>query len=86
MKDYKPILSFGEDIARMYRDIQRGDETVAVALLQELAGPGPALELAIGTGRIALPLANCGIRVDGLDISPGLCLHPRSYGAIPSFE
>ena len=34
-----------------------------------LAGSGPALELAIGTGRIALPLAACGLRVDGIDLS-----------------
>ena len=33
---------------------------------------GPALELAIGTGRIALPLAARGIRVDGIDISPAM--------------
>lgn len=78
MKDYKPILSFGEDIARSYRDIQRGDETAAVALLQKLAGPGPALELAIGTGRIALPLASCGIRVDGIDISPAMVAQLQS--------
>jgi hypothetical protein len=33
------------------------------------AGPGPALELGIGTGRIALPLAARGIRVQGIDLS-----------------
>jgi SAM-dependent methyltransferase len=65
-------MSFGEDVARMYRDIQRGDERAAVAFLASLAGPGPALELAIGTGRIALPLAACGIRVDGIDLSPAM--------------
>ncbi len=65
-------MSFGEDVAQMYRDIQRGDEIAAVAFLEQLAGPGPALELAIGTGRIALPLAARGIRVDGVDISPAM--------------
>lgn len=68
MKDYEPASSFGRDVAR--RDETRGDEEAAVAFLAELAGPGPALELAIGTGRIALPLAARGIRVDGIDISP----------------
>lgn len=72
MKDYEPVMSFGEDVAQMYRDVQRGDESVAVAFLKQLAGPGPALELAIGTGRIALPLAARGIRVDGVDISPAM--------------
>lgn len=72
MKDYKPIMSFGEDVAKTYRDIERGDEDAAVAFLAELAGPGPALELAVGAGRIALPLAARGIRVDGVEISPDM--------------
>jgi SAM-dependent methyltransferase len=41
----------------------------AVALLAELAGDGAALELGIGTGRIALPLSERGVRVSGIDIS-----------------
>jgi hypothetical protein len=72
MKDYEPIMSFGADVSELYRDLQRGDEIVAVEFLARLAGPGPALELAIGTGRIALPLAARGIRVDGIDISPAM--------------
>jgi SAM-dependent methyltransferase len=72
MKGYEPVMSFGADVAQMYRDVQRGDELAAVAFLAHLAGPGPALELAIGTGRIALPLAARGIRVDGVDISPAM--------------
>jgi SAM-dependent methyltransferase len=78
MKDYEPVMSFGEDVAQMYRDIQRGDERAAVAFLASLAGPGPALELAIGTGRIALPLAACGIRVDGVDLSPAMVAQLRA--------
>ena len=54
----------------MMRDATRGDEEAAVAFLRQWAGDGPALELGIGTGRIALPLAATGIRVDGIDISP----------------
>jgi SAM-dependent methyltransferase len=72
MKGYEPAMSFGDDVAREYRDIERGDEAAAVAFLGQLAGPGPALELAIGAGRIALPLAARGIRVDGIDISPAM--------------
>lgn len=72
MKEYQPAMSFGEDVARSCRDLRRGDELSAVAFLAQLAGSGPALELAIGTGRIALPLAARGIRVDGVDISPAM--------------
>jgi hypothetical protein len=49
-----------------------GDEPATVAFLEELARGGPALELAIGTGRIGLPLAARGIRVDGIDNSPAM--------------
>ena len=72
MKDYEPIMSFGADVSELYRDLQRGDEIAAVEFLARLAGNGPALELAIGTGRIALPLAARGIRVEGIDISPAM--------------
>jgi len=41
----------------------------AVAFLAELAGDGPALELAIGTGRVAIPLAERGISVTGVELS-----------------
>lgn len=46
--------SFGADAAEVYDDEPRGDEQSTVALLAELARGGPALELAIGTGRVAL--------------------------------
>jgi len=78
MKGYEPIMSFGDDVAETYRDVQRGDEIAAVAFLEQLAGRGPALELAIGTGRIALPLAARGIRVDGVDISPAMVAQLRA--------
>jgi SAM-dependent methyltransferase len=44
----------------------------AVATLAELAGDGPALEFAIGTGRIALPLAQRGLTVKGIDTSEAM--------------
>jgi hypothetical protein len=73
MKKYKPVMSFDENVAEGYDDLAvRGDETATVAFLEQLARGGPALELAIGTGRIALPLAVRGIRVDGIDFSPAM--------------
>lgn len=71
-------MSFGEDVAERYRDVQRGDEVAAVAFLEQLAGRGPVLELAIGIGRIALPLAARGLRVDGVDISPAMLAQLRA--------
>jgi SAM-dependent methyltransferase len=72
IKGYRPVMSFDEHYARMNRDFQRGDEGPAVAFLEQLAGSGSALELGIGTGRIALPLAARGIRVDGIDLSQAM--------------
>lgn len=64
-------MSFSDQAAARFHD-HRGDETPAVDFLQSLAGSGPALELAIGTGRIALPLAQHGIKVDGIDFSAAM--------------
>jgi SAM-dependent methyltransferase len=78
MKNYEPVMSFSADVVEMYGDVKRGDEEDAVAFLAQLAGNGPALELAIGGGRIALPLAARGIRVDGVDIAPAMVARMRA--------
>jgi SAM-dependent methyltransferase len=78
VKDYEPVMSFGQDMADIYDDVERGDEVEAVTFLERLAGDGPVLELAIGTGRIALPLAARGVRVDGIDISPAMVARLRA--------
>lgn len=44
----------------------------AVEVLAGLAGEGRALELGIGTGRIALPLAGRGVEVHGIELSPAM--------------
>jgi SAM-dependent methyltransferase len=49
----------------------------AVGFLADLAGPGRALELGIGTGRIALPLAARGIAVEGIDASAAMIARLR---------
>jgi SAM-dependent methyltransferase len=72
VKNYDPAMSFDDEVATMYADLRRGDEEAIVDFLVGLAGPGPALELAVGTGRIAIPLAARGIPVDGIDISAAM--------------
>jgi SAM-dependent methyltransferase len=44
----------------------------AVRFLADLAGTGAALELGIGTGRLAIPLSQRGVRVHGIDLSPDM--------------
>jgi SAM-dependent methyltransferase len=72
MEGFDPATSFGPDVAQRYDDHLRGDETETVDFLAGLAGEGPALELAIGTGRIALPLSERGVRVDGIELSANM--------------
>ena len=50
----------------------------AVSFLADLAGSGAALELGIGTGRIALPLSQRGIRVHGIELSPAMLAQLRA--------
>jgi SAM-dependent methyltransferase len=80
VKNYEPMMSFGEDVAEVYDEADLEDTMETVAFLEQVAGAGPALELAIGTGRVALPLAARGIRVDGIDLSPAMVakLHAKS--------
>ncbi|MEC4019152.1 class I SAM-dependent DNA methyltransferase [Streptomyces sp. H27-D2] len=51
---------------------RRDDAEEAADFLAELANGGTALELGIGTGRVALPLAERGVKVSGIDASPGM--------------
>ena len=69
MQDYD-ISTYGDRIADVYDEWHAElDPGPAVELLARLAGSGPVLELAIGTGRIALPLAERGLDVHGIDAS-----------------
>ena len=73
---------FDEDVAQHYdadcADLS-GDTALAATLdvLAELAGDGPVLELAIGTGRVALPLARRGLSVHGIELSPAMVARLR---------
>jgi SAM-dependent methyltransferase len=77
-KDY-----FGERVANRYdestTDLSAPDVVDPVVnFLVDLAFDGTALELGIGTGRIALPLAQRGVRVHGIDLSDAMVAKLRS--------
>jgi SAM-dependent methyltransferase len=78
VKDYDPMVSFDAESAEIYDDEPRGDEDAAVAFLSQTAADGRALELAIGTGRIGLPLSAAGVSVDGIDMSEAMVAKLRS--------
>src|SRR5262245_11622454 len=50
----------------------------AVGRLAELAGNGRALEFAIGTGRVAVPLSECGVPVVGIEKSEAMVAQLRT--------
>lgn len=70
MEGYGPA-TYGDRIADIYDSLYEDtlDTAAAIETLAELAGGGPVLELAIGTGRLALPLAQRGLEMHGIDAS-----------------
>lgn len=66
------IDSYGEGIAEVYDDWYAAYDERIIDLLSELARGGRALELGIGTGRIALPLRERGVEVQGIDASQSM--------------
>jgi SAM-dependent methyltransferase len=73
---------FGERVAARYDDssdprFQPEAIEPAVGLIAELAGSGRALELAIGTGRIGLPLSQRGVPVHGIELSEAMVARLR---------
>jgi SAM-dependent methyltransferase len=74
---------FGEQAAARYDESSADMFEPAVVdpvvdFLADLAGDGAALELGIGTGRIALPLAQRGVRVHGIDLSEAMVARLRA--------
>jgi SAM-dependent methyltransferase len=74
---------FGEQVAATYDQSERAAFEPALIdatadFLASLAGAGPVLELAIGTGRIALPLAARGLRVHGIELSSAMVAKLRA--------
>ena len=70
MSEFDPT-EYGTKFADEYDATYEGvfDTEGAVACVADLAGDGPVLELGIGTGRLALPLAAKGVEVHGVDAS-----------------
>src|ERR671930_346033 len=78
-----PEDHFGERVAARYDESSADMFAPAVVdptvdFLAGLAGRGAALELGIGTGRIALPLARRGVRVHGIDLSEAMVARLRA--------
>ncbi|HWS46513.1 MAG TPA: class I SAM-dependent methyltransferase [Acidimicrobiia bacterium] len=74
MEQYGPA-TYGERIADVYDEWYNqllADPAAEAALLADLAAGGRALELGIGTGRIALPLQARGVEVHGIEASPAM--------------
>jgi SAM-dependent methyltransferase len=67
--------TYGDRIADVYDSLHPAEllnTSATVNFLAERAGTGPVLELAIGTGRVALPLVERGIEVHGIDASENM--------------
>ena len=82
---------FGERVAARYDEVSSDmfDTAVtgpAVDLLEKLAAGGAALEFAIGTGRIAVPLAQRGIKVAGMDNSAAMLAKLREKPGAEGIE
>ena len=81
MKDFRES-TYGDRIAGVYDEMYGSLSTAEqvdpiVVVLEELAAGGRALELGIGTGRIALPLAARGTEVHGIDASESMVAEMR---------
>ncbi len=82
MKDFDPIKSWDAERAKRYATHLRGDEADAAAFLSSYSENGSALEFAIGTGRIGIPLKEKGMAVEGIEGSPEMVaqLHAHPTG------
>jgi SAM-dependent methyltransferase len=72
--DERTAATYDSDSAEMFDPEVLGP---AVDVLARLAGDGPALEFAIGTGRVALPLLARGVNVTGIELSPAMVARLR---------
>ena len=70
--------TYGERVAGVYDEWYSEYDPLAIDTLAELAHNGRALELGIGTGRIALPLSQRNVEVHGIDAAPSMISRLRS--------
>jgi ubiquinone/menaquinone biosynthesis C-methylase UbiE len=74
------VTSPYDSIARIYDPWSRSvTEDVEFYVEEALASGGPIVELAVGTGRIAVPVAEAGVRVIGVDASAGMLEVARAF-------
>jgi SAM-dependent methyltransferase len=74
-------------IARLYDPWSASvTEDVEFYVEEARAAAGPVVELACGTGRIAVPVAKAGVRLIGVDASPGMLEVAREYAAAEGVE
>jgi SAM-dependent methyltransferase len=64
--------TYGERVAGVYDEWYSSVDPHAIDLLATLSGNGRALELGIGTGRVALPLADKNVNVSGIDAAQSM--------------
>jgi SAM-dependent methyltransferase len=78
--DDAPGSALYDGIAPIYDPWSRSVvEDVDFYVEEALASGGPVVELAVGTGRIAVPIAKAGVRVIGVDESPAMLEGARAY-------
>jgi SAM-dependent methyltransferase len=73
-------MALYDSIARLYDSWSRSvTEDIEFYVEEALASGGPVVELAVGTGRVAVPIAEAGIGVIGIDLSEGMLEVAREY-------
>jgi SAM-dependent methyltransferase len=86
--DLKDPAAYGRVWAEDYDELyeQRDDPAEVVAFVAGLAPGGRILELGVGTGRLALPLAAAGLSVTGVDASPEMLVRLRARPGAEKIE
>ena len=84
-------VTWAHDMAVVYDEVYGSGFEPApldpvVGLLTELAGCGAALEFAVGTGRVALPLSARGVPMQGIKLSPHMAERMRAKPGAEPFQ
>jgi SAM-dependent methyltransferase len=77
MGEHYDESTYGDRVAEIYDELYPNALPEMIEALKDLAGTGPALELGIGTGRVALPLAAQGLEVHGVEVSAAMAAKLR---------